>query len=85
MCSDVDGQWFKIDAQSPKRPCAVCTDSNSTLYVRYALEFECFGTGTLTSLGAPQADVNMSRLSADYDSSIGPNINVLQDVRWDGI
>lgn len=81
----MNGRWFKINAQSPERPCGICADGNSTLYVRYALEFECFGNGALTPFGAPRANVNMSRLSADYDSSIGPNINVLQDVRWDGI
>ena len=50
--------------------------------VWYALKFERFGTRALTSVGAPRADVDMARLSTDYDSSIGTNVDILQDVRY---
>jgi hypothetical protein len=81
----MDGCWFEINAQSPERPCGICAHGNSTLYVWYTLEFKCFGNGALTPFGTPRANIDMSRLSADYDSSIGPNVDILQDVRRHGI
>jgi len=36
----------------------------------------------MTSFGAPRADVDMTGLSTDYDSSIGTDVDILQDVRY---
>jgi hypothetical protein len=78
---ETNGWWLEINTQSTKRPSAIRTDGNSALDVWYALKFECFSTGALTSLGIPRADVDMAGLSTNYDSSVSTNIDILQNVR----